>query len=89
MNDLLRPLKTATAPKTLRHDIYHKMMKPQPSRVLPWVVAGAMGMAAWIAIMIATTSPIETFAMDEITDTYSTIDNPWAPPAGNALSLLH
>ena len=89
MNDLLKPLRVVTAPKTLRQNMYQKLMQPQRSPTVRWVVVSAVGVAACIAIMIATTSPVETIAMDEITDTYATIDNPWAPAAGNALSLLH
>lgn len=88
MTDLFAPLRQTTAPRSLKQDIYHRIIQPRHS-IQPWIVGGIAAAALGFFITISLSPPSQSMVMDEVADTYSSIDNPWAPPSGSPMSLLY
>ncbi len=88
MPPLFDPLRHVTAPSSLKQDVYNRIIAPQRSTP-SWVIGGVAAATLGVIVAMSISIPSPSFAMDEVADTYATIDNPWAPPSGSAMSLLH
>ena len=88
MSSLFEPFRHITAPMSLKSDIYQRIIAPHHS-VRPWVIGGVAAASLGLIVAISIAVPSPSPEMAELADTYSTIDNPWAPPSGSVMSLLH